>query len=384
MSNLSHSISRLVGMRARWARRIVGAIVALSAGVAVMPCAASAENWSALSIPSPSGATNPSLSRVSCASADACTAIGNYVVGGFLTGFVERWDGTSWSLQATPALAGPAQFTDVSCPSTSFCMLVARSSQGALAEDWNGRSWRLQRPRAESSVSELWGVSCTSATACTAVGDHLQAGEPETTLAERWDGAEWTIQPTPNAVHFINDGLYGVSCASPKSCLAVGFYLDPATFDAEPFAASWNGTSWMEQLPLAAGESELNRVSCSSPDACTAVETLSTNALVERWNGLQWTMQTPVASPGSVYSIEDISCSRPRRCTLVGEDLTGMSGWRVLVEAWNGAHWFQQSTPNPATHGNGLGGVSCVLNNKCMGVSDDDVSPSTLFALQSS
>jgi hypothetical protein len=40
-------------------------------------------------------------------------------------------------------------------------------------------------------------VSCASASACTAVGDYYTS-VTRTTLAERWNGTNWTIQGTPS------------------------------------------------------------------------------------------------------------------------------------------------------------------------------------------
>ena len=57
----------------------------------------------------------------------------------------EHWDGTSWSLQATPdpAGAGVSVLEGVSCPAAGFCAAVGRYQNAAgkhvtLAETWNG------------------------------------------------------------------------------------------------------------------------------------------------------------------------------------------------------------------------------------------------------
>jgi len=47
--------------------------------------------------------------------------------------------------------------------------------------------------------SLLIGLSCTSASACIAVGAETDSsGSPKGTLAERWNGAAWSIVPTPS------------------------------------------------------------------------------------------------------------------------------------------------------------------------------------------
>ena len=78
-------------------------------------------------------AVEPSvLQGVSCTSATACTAVGDYVNrDGTQVTLAERWNGTSWTIQSTP------------------------NPTGAQYAGW---------------TATLQGVSCTSATACTAVG----------------------------------------------------------------------------------------------------------------------------------------------------------------------------------------------------------------------
>jgi hypothetical protein len=82
-----------------------------------------------------------------------------------------------------------------------------------FAATWSGTSFVVAPPSVPtgSSSGSLDGVSCQAANRCIAVG---AAGE---TLAERWDGAAWTIESTPN----VGD-LFSASCVSLGYCEAVG------------------------------------------------------------------------------------------------------------------------------------------------------------------
>ena len=100
---------------------------------------------------------------------------------------------------------GPARgdLTSVSCTSASACTAVgfyAGSTGGfaALADRWNGTAWSVQRiAQPPAGWTPLFsGVSCTAATACTAVGDRYRQDGTRLTLAERWNGTAWAIQPT--------------------------------------------------------------------------------------------------------------------------------------------------------------------------------------------
>jgi hypothetical protein len=152
--------------------------------------------WRVEAAPSPAP-EHSSLYAVSCASAHACEAIGEFTRGYNPPGFVlaERWDGHAWSLQSAPT---PAETSDVrpfsaSCARVRDCTVVGSrvSSSGGLftlAEHWDGRVWRVQPTPSPGSenFAELNGVSCFANEACTAVGDYRTRTET-VTLAERHD-----------------------------------------------------------------------------------------------------------------------------------------------------------------------------------------------------
>ena len=64
-----------------------------------------------------------------------------------------------------------------------------------------GSGWQVEptpnQNRTSAGINELSAVSCTSGRACTAVGEHdASLSSPSFTLAERWNGVSWQIQPT--------------------------------------------------------------------------------------------------------------------------------------------------------------------------------------------
>ena len=69
----------------------------------------SAEDWSGRiwtikPVPNPGGATDVLLDSVSCGSARACVAVGNYVTGQFAPEMplAEAWNGTTWTIKTAP------------------------------------------------------------------------------------------------------------------------------------------------------------------------------------------------------------------------------------------------------------------------------------------
>src|SRR5262249_27663702 len=159
-------------------------------------------------LPRPEGTTGSSLDGVSCASASACTAVGDYQIhesSKSLT-LAVRWDGSSWALQRTPnPSSGPngRAVNGVSCPTPTACVAVGSANTAAntgslpLAMRSNGAAWSLIRPRNPARTTVLFGVSCTSATACIAVGDGFGARGRGTAVSERWNGKAWSVLRTP-------------------------------------------------------------------------------------------------------------------------------------------------------------------------------------------
>lgn len=297
--------------------------------------------WSSQSIPTPeTGLSEPSaiLTSVSCTSSTACSGVGTYENGSSnLVTLAERWNGSAWSVQTTPNPTGSisAVFEGISCASSSSCIAVGSSEQKTLAEVWDGTKWSLQptpNPTG-ASTSVLSDVSCTSSTVCTAVGNyyHYSGKWIRATLAERWNGTEWSIQSTPTAGSGYS-ALLSVSCTSSTNCLAVGSYVNSSETEAT-LAERWDGTEWAIEAapnPTGATGSKLWGVSCASSTICTAVGNYSHysgydslyvwSTLAERWNGTEWSIQgTTNPSEALNSELEDIACISLTNCVAVGE-----------------------------------------------------------------
>ena len=183
-------------------------------------------------------------------------------------GFGSRWGATICAAVWSVTLA--------SCPTV-----------GATAmSKWSFH--RVPHPAGASS-SFLGDVSCRSSTACTAVG-FSERNDTELALAERWNGSQWSIQPTSSPAGSTGSGLNSVSCPTTRACTAVGTYADQAG-NTLALAERWNGSSWSIQpvlTPVGATGSSLTGVSCPSETTCTAVGEFDGRdnnewTLAERW-----------------------------------------------------------------------------------------------------
>jgi hypothetical protein len=179
----------------------------------------------------------------------------------------------------------------VSCTSASACTAVGWTfggggGRGTLAERWNGTNWSIEpTPKTPGGwAGSLGAVSCTSASACTAIGSSLSVASWSAVLVERWNGTEWSIERTPSPT---GSYLYGVSCSSASACTAVGTSSDDGGYSVT-LAERWNGTRWsIEHTPnlISASNDGLSGVSCAAVSACTAVGPADYGTLAERWNG---------------------------------------------------------------------------------------------------
>jgi hypothetical protein len=205
-----------------------------SAGVAVTLAERwNGKAWAVQATPNPSGSSNATsgnyLDGVSCTSASACTAVGYYYNNstGYSLTLAERWNGKAWAVQSTPSISNDyVELNGVSCTSASACIATGNytsftGTAGTVAERWNGKAWAMQSIPNPDGTSVLNGVSCAPwASACTAVGSYTNSAGVGMTLAERWNGKAWAVQATPNPS---GGGVLGsVSCTSASVCTAYG------------------------------------------------------------------------------------------------------------------------------------------------------------------
>jgi hypothetical protein len=273
--------------------------------------------------------------------------------------------------------------------------VTAGTAQASQAGTAARSGWKVERTpnqnRDSAAINELSAVSCTSGRACTAVGSHAASlSSNGFTLAERWNGTRWRIQPTKLPAGAKSATFSGVSCPSATACTAVGSTPGKAPDTSVSLAEAWNGTSWRVQAtpkPAGSTSSSLFAVSCTSPHACTAVGNYSTAggrglALAERWNGTTWRIQA-VAKPAKSSRFFGVSCATARACTAVGNQDNGSAGTRPVAEAWNGTTWHMQTVPLP--HGSGgaiLAAVSCTSPRACTATGANFSSPGTPLAVR--
>ena len=147
------------------------------------------------------------------------------------------------------------------------------------------------------------GISCVGSSVCQAVGSFSDGVNPGRTLVESWDGATWTVVPSPNVTPGETDRLSGVDCFSATTCSAVGQSIDPSTgFD--PLELDWNGSTWsvVPNPSLSAGsvQTAAGAVSCVTDWECVAVGATNNGGVIN-----PFAMTAPIARSGYRFVATD-------------------------------------------------------------------------------
>ena len=258
------------------------------------------ESWNGTTwtiTPSPNPNNAASLNGVSCVSTHWCVAVGGYEVmpckyslGRTL---IETWNGTKWSIVSSPNTNSTCDATtvlqEVSCLSPNFCAAVGYNRDEVsdvgrtITEMWNGSKWTLvasPNPAGGNSTifPDLKSVSCVASTDCFAVGNTRNPGDGapgDATFIEHWNGTTWAMSPSPNPNNSTNDSdqLNGVSCATTSVCIAVGHVLNQHTQTETVLIERWDGNDWSIGLNHSSGS--LSGVSCPSTTTCVVVGTIN-------------------------------------------------------------------------------------------------------------
>jgi hypothetical protein len=188
-------------------------------------------------------------------------------------------------------------------------------------------------------------------------------------------GTTWTVQQSPSA-NLPGGQLEAVSCSSPNACTAVGDHLDKSGI-TRTLAERWNGSAWQQQPtpPLAVDTTpsvapELFGVSCPARRFCEAVgdyQQLSGGvSLAETWTGGRWKRQRfPVHAHSDGAGLTQVSCTGATFCEAVGSYFDESDGQTTpLAAEWNGTSWTVQSTPRLTTTA-AFAALSCNSPSSC-------------------
>ncbi len=275
---------------------IVGAVLL---ALLLAPAVAQAQAaWSVVPSPSPGPSVND-LNGVASVSANDVWAVGDFInASGSKQTLIEHWDGTSWSVVASPN------------PSVSMNVLQAVT---AIA------------------TNDVW-----------AVGWFDNAQNIPRTLTLHWNGTNWSVVTSANSGTGSNF-LFGVTAVSSSDVWAVGEFNNTSTLTEH-----WNGRKWSVVTSAnPTGSNTLNAVQAFSATDIWAVGQASTQTLIEQWNGMQWSV---VPSPNLTGNnlLRGVAIVSATDIWAVGFVISS-TGEQTLIEQWNGSSWSIVTSPNPSS-----------------------------------
>jgi hypothetical protein len=326
--------------------------------------------WTIFPSPNP-GSGQDSLSGISCVSARHCMAVGAFGD----EALAEALNRDAWSVVPTPVnpYYEVSSLRGVSCVRATFCVAVgeqftechcAHRGTYTLAEVWNGTEWSIvPSPNNSKAHNRLVDASCVSTRFCVAVGWNVE--NHSIGLVESWNGSAWSIVPTPESA----SELHGVSCVSARFCVAVGGYESGGSL-----VESWSGKEW--SIVPSPGGGALNGVSCLSAKHCVAVGGSASGTLVDAWNGSTWSgVESPNPEGGGHANLTGVSCASAGTCAAVGSNAIEEGPSQTLVETSKGGKWSIAPSENGAGGVNDLNGVSCASTESCFAVGEDETAP---------
>ena len=226
-------------------------------------------------------------------------------VGGIInsgSAYVYRWDGETWVEQAK-LTASDGQAGD------GFGVSAALSGNTALVGAWNDD-----------------------------VGDNSDAGSA---YVYRWDGDTWVEQAQLTASDGEASDFFGESLALRGNTALVGAYLDDVggvTDVGSAYVYRWDGSQWVEQAKLIASDgaaSDWFGVSAAlkwntalvGASGLANISSTAGSAYVFGWDGSQWVEQAKLAAgDGEVDDMFGISAALSGNTALVGASVDDVGG----------------------------------------------------------
>gem|GEM_PF-1338004 len=270
----------------------------------------------------------------------------------------------AWSVVASPNSTLPSNFlSDVSVVSANDVWAVGGSSRGTrignpLVEHWNGSSWAIV-PAAQppDSVASLSGVAALSANDVWAVGNSKVGNATSKTLTEHWDGATWTVIPSPSieriGAYLADNQLVDVVAIAPNDVWAVG--TATTIVSGEALTLHWDGAQWtiVRNPGMSPRFYDANLLGITAIDASNiwAVGQITTSVeqkFIANWNGTKWASVSSPPFPTNVEFLEGVSAISASDVWAVGTyTIPNPEGSPYLNATvhWDGTRWNIVTAP---------------------------------------
>ena len=173
---------------------------------------------------------------------------------------------------------------------------TTNGTRHTLTLHWNGANWSVAPspdalPAGNNVINVLSGVTAIAPNDVWAVGYSVSGTQSYATLTMHWNGAAWQIVPSPNLPITRSDiynALDSVSAVSANDVWAVGGAPNDGQVDSRAVLMHWNGAAWS----LTPEPPETALWSSTGRTGVTAVAANDVWAVGQfsafRWNGSAW------------------------------------------------------------------------------------------------
>ena len=284
------------------------------------------------------------------------------------------------------AEAGSVHLNDLACPSATVCVAVAsydfpppnNTSGQAYVETLSQGTWSASVPSlptdADGMMGTLFGVSCISVGSCVAVGTYEESPGVHEPLVETLSDGTWTpLQaplPSDAAIAPQYATLGPISCASDGTCVATGSYYLTGQHTPIGLVETLTGGSWTAMVtplpPGATGTPPTGQPSCSSVSTCFIVSGQYYDVL----SGSQWLPGTfPVPAGEQVAYMDNVSCVLAGTCVAIGS-YGGVGSAGPLFETYADSGWTPTLAPMPNSASADdllrLSNIDCITTASCV------------------
>lgn len=337
-----------------------------------------------------------SLGGISAQATDDIWVVGSYFDGFQARTFTEHWNGSQWSIIASPnpgpmyrALYGVTAIAPDDVWAVGYYYPGTGGPSANLILHWDGSAWtQVAAPNAGTSSNNLWDVDAIAANDVWAIGTYLNAGT-EQTLSLHWNGSQWSVVPTPNSGAGVNR-LLGIAALSGGDVWAVGYTSTQTLVEryanqcvtATPSPTPQSPTASITAIPTSTHTTGTTATATATPSTSPTpcgigtwrvidspngervgtillgVTSLGPNDVwavgysgdypssnhIVHWDGTAWNI-VPSPNPSTGQNqLRAIAVVDEQKIWAVGG--SGTAGYMSSVLHWDGTQWIVQSTPN--------------------------------------
>ena len=342
------------------------ALLAFTLGFCVLPSAASLPpqpqtiRWRIVKSPDrgPQPAGNTLLAAADLSPIDSWAVGSQPLTTGFQTGTIaEHWDGTRWSVVATPKVSQPTAQLDSAATDPQGNVWAAGFSDDpsclcgeTIVERWTGQAWsRIATPN-PGVADYINGITATSASDVWVVGQEWTSLSSIVPLVMHYDGTRWTVV---NTSQFAGAALYTVSAVASNDAWALGNI--GVVGQNAVLALHWNGSTWQRVIfPAEQGGYYIIRgvSGVASGDLWAAgffVYNQQSSYLARsfHWNGTSWS-RVDVANLTQPSYFVGIKAVASNDVWAVGQGvvLPDINNVQNITYHWNGSSWSNVGNPD--------------------------------------